>query len=191
MIIADTDGSILHATFLTANVAQAATAPSNGRVYVAATQTIFSTPTWGTWRGILRFNQDIIPAEKASPSCLVHAAYYTPVPVSPGALMTLYGNHLGPGATPTAGSSFALDANNRVPTTLKGVSITVDGRAAPILYEYDGQINFIAPWATRTDGAVVPVCVTYDGTTTCIQAGTGLAAPGALDRKSTRLNSSH
>ena len=89
MIIADTDGSILHATFLTANVAQAATAPSNGRVYVAATQTIFSTPTWGTWRGILRFNQDIIPAEKASPSCLVHAAYYTPVPVSPGALMTL------------------------------------------------------------------------------------------------------
>ncbi|MFM2124668.1 MAG: hypothetical protein RL328_1119, partial [Acidobacteriota bacterium] len=120
MIIADTDGTVLHATFLTANVAQAATAPNNGRVYVAASQTIFSTPTWGTWRGILRFNQDIIPVEKTSPSCLVHAAYYTPVPVSPGALMTIYGNHLGPGTTPTAGSSFTLDSNNRVPTSLKG-----------------------------------------------------------------------
>ena len=176
MIITDTNGEILHATFLTANVAQAATAPNNGRVYVAASQTVFSTPDWTTWRGILRFNQDIIPTEKASPSCLVQGAYYLPVPVTPGALMTIYGNHLGPAAL----TNFGLDNNGRVPTSLAGVSVTVDNRPAPMLFTYDKQINFIVPWATRTDGAVVPVCVTYDGSTTCLQAGTGPAAPGAF-----------
>ncbi len=175
MIILDTNGEILHATFLTAAVAQAAVAPS-GKIYTAVTQTLFTTPDRTTWRGIQRFDPAIIPTEKASPSCIVHGAYFRPVPVTPGAILTIFGNHLGPADFAT----FKLDANNRVPTSLAGLTVTVDNRPAPLWFTYDKQINFIVPWSTRTDGVAVPVCVTYDGTTSCIQASTGVATPGAI-----------
>lgn len=175
MVVMDQVGEVIHATFLSAAIAQAAVASSTGRIYTAATQTLFTSPRT-TWRGILRFDPNIIPTDKASPSCVVHGAYYAPMPLAPGAIMTIYGNRLGPADF----AVFQLNQQGLVPTTLAGLSVTVDNRPAPIWFTYDKQINFIVPWATRTDGAAVPVCVTYSGTTSCVQVSTTLAAPGAF-----------
>ena len=87
--------------------------------------------------------------------------------------MTLFGDHLGP----AAGESFTLQ-DGHVPFTLAGLSLTVDGMPAPLLYAQDHQVNFIAPWALRTDGARVPICVTANAASSCLYARTVPNAAG-------------
>jgi uncharacterized protein (TIGR03437 family) len=87
--------------------------------------------------------------------------------------MTLFGDHLGP----AAGESSTMQEGH-VPFTLAGLSLTVDGMPAPLLYAQDNQVNFIAPWALRTDGARVPICVTANATTSCLYAPTVPNAAG-------------
>jgi uncharacterized protein (TIGR03437 family) len=82
--------------------------------------------------------------------------------VTPGEIMTIYGSGIGP----QPGLSFAL-VNGRVPTELAGISVTVDGVPAPVLYAQDAQINFIVPWSTRPVGNM-EVCVTRAGDRRCM-----------------------
>lgn len=177
LLILDASGNVLHSTFTTVNAEQVAVSPSNGHVYTASTMTLFTTPSFTAWRGIVRFNQDNIPVEKATVSCLVHGSYFTAVPVTPGTFMTFFGAKMGPA---TAVPLTELDANGRVGTTLGGVSVTVDGKPSPMVYSWDQQINFIVPWGIKTDGSAVPVCLNYQGAQTCVQASTGVALPGAF-----------
>jgi uncharacterized protein (TIGR03437 family) len=168
---------VLHATFTPTLVGQTFVAPTNGRVYTTASQTLFTSPNRTAWVGVMRINQELIPTDKVSPSCVVHGASFAPVRLSPGAIMTIFGTHLGP-ATFT---SFTLPGGV-VEKVLGGASVTVDGKAAPMLFSWDKQINFIVPWTIRTDGAAVPLCATFDGATTCVQVGTTSAVTGAFQR---------
>lgn len=177
LVILDTDGTLLHSTFISTAISPVTVAPTNGSIYGAGVQTIWNTPRT-TWRGIVRFNPNLIPETKVSPSCLVHAATFAVVPFSPGALMTVFGSHLGP----AQGTVFSLDENGRVGTSLGGVSMSVAGKPAVLLYVQDRQINFIVPWTTPPDDSVVPVCVTFDGATTCISVATTMLAPGVFAR---------
>ncbi len=177
-VVLDTAGAILHSSFTPMQVSYTATASSNGRIYLAVTETLFSTPRT-TWSGIVRLNPDLIPADKASPSCVVHAASFNPVRMSPGALMSIFGSNLGP----VTGEIFKLSGpGNTVETTLGGTSVTVDGKAAPLLFTRRDQINLITPWTIRTDGVAIPVCVTFGGNTNCVQVGTTKAVTGAFQR---------
>jgi uncharacterized protein (TIGR03437 family) len=174
LMILDPTGNVLQATFTPMQVQQTMVG-SNDRIYLAARETLFTLPRFTQWNGIVRLNS-VIPASALAPSCLVHGALFTAAPIHPGGLMTFFGTNLGP----ATGVSFGLDANNIAQKVVGGVSVTVDGKPAPMLYASAGQINFIAPWSIRTDGVAVPVCVNYSGTTTCVQAGTGVALPGAI-----------
>src|SRR6185503_16630143 len=51
-------------------------------------------------------------------------------------------------------------------------SITVDGVPSAVLYAQDHQVNFVAPWSLRTDGARVPICVTANAKSSCLFAPT-------------------
>jgi len=177
VMILDPSGNVLHATFTPMVVEQAAVAPSNGRIYAAANETLFTSPNRTAWVGVVRFNQDLIPADKVSPSCIVHGASFAPVRLSPGAIMTIFGSHLGPNTF----TSFTLPGGI-VEKVLGGTSVTVDGKPVPMLFSWDKQINFIVPWTIRTDGAAVPLCATYDGATTCVQVSTTTAVTGAFQR---------
>jgi uncharacterized protein (TIGR03437 family) len=177
IMVLDPNGNVLHATFTPVVVSQAAVAPTNGRIYTAASQTLFTTPARLKWLGIVRFNQELIPVDKVSPSCVVHGATFNAVRLSPGAIMTIFGSHLGPNTF----TSFTLPGGV-VEKVLGGTSVTVDGKPAPMLFSWDKQINFIVPWSIRTDGAAVPLCTTYDGATACVQVGTTTAVTGAFQR---------
>ncbi len=177
ILVLDPSGNVLHSTFTAAVVSQAAVAPGNGRIYAAVSETLFTTPQWTSWKGLIRINQELIPTDKASPACVVHGASFNPVRVSPGAIMTIFGTHIGPNTF----TSFTLPGGV-VEKVLGGASVTVEGKAAPMLFSWDKQINFIVPWTVRTDGAAVPLCVTYDGATTCVQVGTTTAVTGAFQR---------
>ncbi len=166
------DGTTQYATFMTDEVPlylPPAVSP-DGLPY-AVTQGFL---TGMRWQGIVKFNPDEFPADTLTfGGCLVNAASLAASPVAPGTMMTLFGEKMGP----QTGQSFELE-NGHVPFNLAGASITVDGKAAPVLYAQDGQINFIAPWSLRTDGTRVPICVTMNGENSCLYAATAPSSPG-------------
>lgn len=83
-------------------------------------------------------------------ACITDAADYTQAaPVAPGQLLTIFGTNIGP-ATPAVYDS----TSPSLPTTLGGVSITVNGVAAPLFYASANQINFLAPYDTGGQAAV-------------------------------------
>lgn len=90
-----------------------------------------------------------------SPGRVVNAASYLGS-VAPGALAVLYGTDL---ADDTYQDVFD---NGRFVTSLHGVTVTVDGRDAPLVYVSPTQINFQIPWETAP-GPAVDVQVTRNG----------------------------
>lgn len=80
---------------------------------------------------------------------VVNAASFT-AKLSPGALATVFGSNF---------TGAGLDAIGSLPlqSSLGGVSVLVNGIAAPVLYESSGQINFQIPWEIKTGSATVVV----------------------------------
>jgi uncharacterized protein (TIGR03437 family) len=98
---------------------------------------------------------------------VVNAARYTPK-ISPGALASIFGPSFASG---NLGASLPLK------TTLGGVSVSVNGRAAPILYVTPTQVNFQVPWETAVGSA--SVTVTVNGrTSSAVSVSVLTAAPG-------------
>ena len=77
----------------------------------------------------------------------------------PGLIFTIFGAALGP----VNGQTLELDENGDVSSYLAGITVSVNGTDAPLLYVGSGQINAVAPYeiASRT-GQNVTVQV-FDG----------------------------
>jgi len=93
---------------------------------------------------------------------ITSGASIQPGAVSPGEIVTLFGNGIGP-ATPSTGTSFQPTASGTVPTTLANVSLTFNNVAAPLIFVAPGQINAIVPYQVAGQTSV-PVVVTNNGT---------------------------
>ena len=94
-------------------------------------------------------------------AAVASTASYATASFSPGELVTIFGSDIGPAAP--ANMSIT---NGFVDTSLGGVSVTVDGKAAPIIYASSGQINIQIPYEVSqgagkalalTNGASAPV----------------------------------
>ena len=79
---------------------------------------------------------------------VVNAASYDMTGFSPGAIVSIFGNQLGPQSS----ASFSLNAKGEVDSTLSGVTVTVNGAPAIPLFVQDGQINVILPFNMGTSG---------------------------------------
>jgi uncharacterized protein (TIGR03437 family) len=105
----------------------------------------------------VRQNGDTGP--RLSRGGIVHSASYQPGGVSPGEIVTIFGEELGPATLTTA----TLEADGQSLTnSLAGTRILFDGVAAPLLYTSKGQVSAIVPYAVagKTN---VPVIVEYLG----------------------------
>lgn len=80
---------------------------------------------------------------------VVNAASFAPQ-VSPGALATIFGSNF-------TGTGLDAIAALPLPSSLGGVSVQVNGTAAPMLYTSTGQINFQIPWETKPGTATLVV----------------------------------
>lgn len=89
--------------------------------------------------------------------------------IVPGRLFSLFGEHLA-GSDMVAGSS-------PLPTTLGGVSVTVDGRAAPLLFVAPSQINLQAPFEIDSWMPEIVVTTPY-GASDPIRVRRAYDAPG-------------
>jgi uncharacterized protein (TIGR03437 family) len=93
-----------------------------------------------------------------APGGIVNAATSASAPVAPGSLVSIYGTNLA-GSTGGAGST-------PLPTTLNGVTVTVNGATVPLVYVSPGQINFQLPFGAATGTA-----------TATVNSGCGASAP--------------
>jgi glucosylceramidase len=85
-----------------------------------------------------------------TPSGILNAASYLGE-IAPGCLATLFGNDL---ADNTYQGPQVLDSNNHFATSVAGVSVSVNGLNAPLIYVSPTQINFQVPWETALSTAV-------------------------------------
>ncbi|HWC97384.1 MAG TPA: hypothetical protein VG456_11555 [Candidatus Sulfopaludibacter sp.] len=77
--------------------------------------------------------------------------------VSPGELVSIFGNNVGP-AIP-AGIQF--DFSGSVVTLIGGTQVLFDGVAAPMIYASNGQVNAVVPFGLT--GSTTQVQVVYNG----------------------------
>jgi uncharacterized protein (TIGR03437 family) len=89
--------------------------------------------------------------------------------ISPGALASAFG---------TAFGSATVQPDIPLPNNAAGVSISVNGVAAPILYLTPSQINFQVPWETPTSGNVNVVVSVNGSNSNTVSVPVGTAAPG-------------
>jgi beta-glucosidase len=84
------------------------------------------------------------------PSGVLNAASFQG-DIAPGSLASLFGSNL---ADATYQGVQVLDSNNRLVTAVNGISVSVNGVNAPLVYVSPTQINFEIPWETATGPAV-------------------------------------
>jgi uncharacterized protein (TIGR03437 family) len=104
----------------------------------------------------------VSPAGTPVVLAITSAASLQPSAVSPGDIVTLFGNGIGP-VNPPTGTSFTPTATGTVPTTLANVSITFNNVPAPLIFVSQDQINAIVPYEVGGQTSV-PVVVTNNGT---------------------------
>ena len=104
-----------------------------------------------------------------TPGQVVNAASYLG-DLAPGGLATVYGSNL-------ADAEHLITASPNFPASAAGVSVSVNGVPAPLIYVSPTQINFQIPWATAP-GTSIPIIVTRDSVASAPEQVT-IAAPAA------------
>ena len=168
LVMFNANGSVVNASYTRLSLVEnsAAVSPVNRRIYALNLS-----------HGLVRIHPGVIPPDKTTIGCVTHGASFAPVPLTPGALMTIFGNRLGP----ATGAQFALE-NGQVPTTLAATRITVNGQPAPILYAQDGQVNFAVPWSTLGNQTNIPLCLQTNSGESCRSLTTAATSPAAFRR---------
>jgi uncharacterized protein (TIGR03437 family) len=133
---------------------------SSGNVYVT-----------DTFNSVVRELQGTLPV--VSTNAVVNAASFA-TQISPGALATVFGSNF---ALTNAGAPAPL------PTSLGGVSVTVNGQLAPVLYVTPTQVNFQVPWEVALGPATITVAVN-GGASNAVTVNVLGAAPGLFSSSS-------
>lgn len=105
------------------------------------------------------------PAPFYTVNSIVHAATQTPEALAPNTIATVYGTAL---AFDTAAVATSDLVGGNLPTSLKGVSIVVNGLPANLFYVSPTQINFLIPYQLTA------------GTVSIIVVRQGLAGPAVF-----------
>jgi uncharacterized protein (TIGR03437 family) len=119
------------------NFPNGVTVDGSGNIYIADTE-----------NNVIRMLT--LPAPTIAANGVVSSASFLPN-VSPGALASIAGTGLATSTPPAVAAP--------LPTLLAGATVSVNGKAAPILYASPTLINFQVPWETATGNASVTVSV--------------------------------
>ena len=118
-----------------------------------------------------QFTLEVKAPPAIAPGGVVNAASYT-AKVAPGSLFSIFGSDL----------ARAQDSAKSVPLpgTINGTSVTVGGKAAPLVFVSGGQINAQIPYEIA-EADHVPVVVTVNGVSSLAgEVSVVTAAPGIL-----------
>jgi len=156
-----------------------ATASGNVRFYIAGNAA--NNDGRNTGDKIYTANYTLTPKTAGGPppaitssNGVVNGASFAPGVVS-GAWTTIFGTNL---AKSTRDWSGAIGSDGAFPTSLDGVSVTIDGKPASIYYISPGQLNIQAPDLAGKTGPVQVVVKTADGESTPYSAIAAKELPG-------------
>jgi uncharacterized protein (TIGR03437 family) len=183
------DGSIVQATYIPGGNdlgSPLLAVTPDGTVLVAATAGPGFTPTQsgpfpaGTTGGLFLLNLSSPASNSSAPTfslaCAGSSASLAIGSISPGELVTLFGNRLGP----QQGVQSNVAPPNPYPAKMANVQVTFDGTPAPLLWVQDAQINLVAPWSL-TPGRKTQVCVSYNNVNTnCLSLPVVQATPAVF-----------
>ncbi len=110
----------------------------------------------------------------------VNAASFTGQSIAPDSLVAMFGRFQ------TTDGQFFSATSQPLPTSLGGVSVTVNGMAAQLLVANNGQINFVAP-PLSSDGSMPIVVNNGDGTFDTGTINLVRASPGIFTAQSNGL----
>ena len=131
------------------------------------------------------------------PLGVTSAASFAPAgnPIAPGEFIALFGSGL---------AKSLQTATVPYPKTLNGVTVTINGVAAPLYFVSANQINCIVPYATtgptasivvqngtNSNTVTVPVAATAPGVFTSDQSGSGNGAMRHTDSAATIIDAGH
>ena len=169
-----------------------ATGTLNGTVVVAAT---------GGATGSTTVNVTLTVTSLPTLSGVTNAASYATNAVSPGEIITLFGNDPAHPIGPAIAALLTLDANGNVATSIGGVAVTVAGYNCPMIYASASQVSAVVPYEVKiyptanvlvkylgqsSNGVLMNVATTAPGLFTTNASGTG---PGAILNSDLSLNS--
>ena len=124
----------------------------------------------------------VILTQVISPNGVTNAASYAPGFVSPGLIISIFGQQLGPAKL----VPLQLDKTGKVSTSLGGVVVKIDGLPAPLLYVYASQIGAIVPYGISS--ASPRISVIYNGVQSpSVSTTLAQAAPGIFSLDSSGL----
>jgi uncharacterized protein (TIGR03437 family) len=170
------------ATTILSSTALLAVVPASLSTAAATLNVMVSNPAPGGDSTASPITVGNVPAIQA----VVNAASYGFASVSPGELVTIFGTNIGP----TTAASLTI-TNGSVDTTLSGVTVSVDGKAAPLIYVSQNQISLQVPYeasagsgkavvvtngANPAANATVTIAAAAPGIFTADGSGTGQAA---------------
>jgi len=148
---------------------------ADGRlVYAACNMSDSITQVDATSGTLLKAIPVTAPWTGLSAAGVQHAASYATGAVSPGQLLMVYGEYIGPNVFTMGGP----DSSGVYATRLGGSRVLFDGVAAPILYAYTTMIAAIVPYAVAGGGSTA-MQVEYQGSlSNAITLPVALATPG-------------
>ncbi len=111
--------------------------------------------------GLAGYGLALYVAQPPDPSVQIsgvaNAANYANASISPGEIVTIFGQKIGPENLTT----FALDETGRVPRALAGARFLINGSPAPPLYVRSDQGSAVVPF--RLDEAGADIIAVYNG----------------------------
>jgi uncharacterized protein (TIGR03437 family) len=146
-----------------------------GTIGLSVNAAVSSTLAAGTYSGEVQVSSGtgavqtvsvtlvVSPAGTPVVLSITSGASLQPGAVSPGEIVTIFGNGIGP-LPPATSASFTPTASDTVPTTLANITVTFNNVAAPLIFVSQDQINAIVPYEVAGQPGV-PVVVQNNGTT--------------------------
>ncbi|MGB7758535.1 MAG: glycoside hydrolase family 44 protein [Bryobacteraceae bacterium] len=102
--------------------------------------------------------QSAMSVPQPSIGAITNAASYDATGVSPGEIVAIWGQGLGP----AAGANFQFDSNDLIATSLGGTQVFFNGYPAPLIYASSGQVNAVVPYEAAL-AQTASVIVVYQG----------------------------
>ena len=125
---------------------------------VAGNSVSTTFPAYSMTLLVIPQKQSAMSVPQPAISTVTSAASYDSTGVSPGEIVAIFGQGLGP----ATGVNLQLDSNGLLTTSLGGTQVFVNGNAAPLVYASNGQVNAIVPYEVA-QAQTANVVVVYRG----------------------------
>jgi uncharacterized protein (TIGR03437 family) len=125
---------------------------------VSATGISATFPAYSMTLLVIPQAQNAMTVPQPAVAAVTNAASYDATAVSPGEMVAIFGQSLGP----SAGLGLQLDSNGLLTTSLGGTQVFVNGNPAPLVYAAAKQVDAIIPYEVA-QAQTANVVVVYQG----------------------------